>query len=1005
MDELVQLVESIYVQNSDPEHIRLAQLRLQAIQRSDNGWEFANSLMTTGKPACQFFGALTFKVQINVLASARRIGNSTPDRAGSQDDEDDDFEPNNQLGTHEKIHDAIRQLLHWVLVLFQENQPRFVMTKMLSTVATIFIKLPTQWPDCLQSFCTVIASGDTSILYEPNTHEFYQILNHMTQAQLALVLQFGQTLIEDATSDVTPNSVAPSLFEMVSRNCNYIVQLAEYLLNSDVVQRDPELTVQLLDTLNAWICFSIHNKLDEMPLKRFSSTMVALLRSPNDDIMLKSIETVTSLVTSYPRFFSVQIKEDLFQYLLDAAQQYTSTDEALLSHDSQKFCELLLAFSETCFEEFFSSSEPSATKLAALLPFIASYSQVNAIPIVEDDMAMQVLEFWSSLVDEVISVSLGSTESVAQFVAQIIETYWTRIKLPPGPVLASWTLDTWREFNTFRNDVCDFLELSYAIVGVQLYELLVNSAVGGIAQLDSASVNDCEDTWNIIECSLFCLNGLSEIIGAESSDFDKIQSVFESSLWVKLNECTNLRVRQTAVNLIGSYDAFFERPTGQPYLVPTQKYLFDSLSVPALSLIASRSLQKLCQSSREYLTQLLPSFFEIYFSRSLYATLSTTAHERTCNALASVIQALASEDQKAEYISRLLETLTARMESFIQSSNPADVDIASVISLLKCVVAIGKGIRVPDDRKDLSVAYMESVRDYWATDPCGIKSRILQMIDVCAVQAAPYNQDTEVCDICCDIFKCGFSERLSNPFVFGYDVILKFVSSKYDHGPSSCWSSLVGLTSCMLTNISVSAVDEEQSLECVTSALKIFFSSSSSFTETDLQSGTMQLLHNVLTHFTAFFLTNNSLNSIMPFAIAMMDSSDRFVLRDSRIFWAAFVCLKPAQSLEPMYFSILDTYGPSLVSILVSKVSGDAARSELDQYTEVVRKLIFSHPLRCKPWFTASLLDSPNQSVAKQDLKSRNQFLAKLLTLRGSFQTKAVIKDFWLVCRGIADYV
>ena len=61
---LYQLVQKLY-QPGSPQGIASIQTSLQKLQRSQQGWQFADALLRSDDEKVRFFGALTFTIKIN----------------------------------------------------------------------------------------------------------------------------------------------------------------------------------------------------------------------------------------------------------------------------------------------------------------------------------------------------------------------------------------------------------------------------------------------------------------------------------------------------------------------------------------------------------------------------------------------------------------------------------------------------------------------------------------------------------------------------------------------------------------------------------------------------------------------------------------------------------------------------------------------------------------------------------------------------------------------------
>ncbi|KAL8974302.1 MAG: hypothetical protein Q9197_001447 [Variospora fuerteventurae] len=103
-----------------------------------------------------------------------------------------------------------------------------------------------------------------------------------------------------------------------------------------------------------------------------------------------------------------------------------------------------------------------------------------------------------------------------------------------------------------------------------------------------------------------------------------------------------------------------------------------------------------------------------------------------------------------------------------------------------------------------------------------------------------------------------------------------------------------------------------------------------------------------------------------------------------------------------MVDSILAQYGPHATLIIVHKISGQCARSEVETYAEPLKRLAFTQ-VRAKQWLEdAFYTDSfPNQKMA---FNQKRLFLEKVMSLRGAKRTTRVTMDWWSDCRW-CDYL
>ena len=112
----------------------------------------------------------------------------------------------------------------------------------------------------------------------------------------------------------------------------------------------------------------------------------------------------------------------------------------------------------------------------------------------------------------------------------------------------------------------------------------------------------------------------------------------------------------------------------------------------------------------------------------------------------------------------------------------------------------------------------------------------------------------------------------------------------------------------------------------------------------------------------------------------------------------------------------MEDYGPKLCHVLIRNISGEAARSDLETLTEPLRKLVVSHA-RAKSWlqdalsshsFISQRVDESQKRIWLQqiikfvtlDILNAEHLAYEYYSLRGERGTNAIVKEFWMACRG-----
>ena len=113
--------------------------------------------------------------------------------------------------------------------------------------------------------------------------------------------------------------------------------------------------------------------------------------------------------------------------------------------------------------------------------------------------------------------------------------------------------------------------------------------------------------------------------------------------------------------------------------------------------------------------------------------------------------------------------------------------------------------------------------------------------------------------------------------------------------------------------------------------------------------------------------------------------------------------------------AVMQHHGPLICQILTWKIAGEAARSELEELAEPLKRMVFCQPY-AKAWLSDALYsqDFPSTKVSAANkrvwlqkimayvrkLRRYKFMLIWLCSLRGGKGTNQMVKDFWIQCRG-----
>lgn len=838
------LVGTLYDPKATPEEVFQAQQEVQALQRSQLGWQLGVALLNSPHPNAQFLGALSFMVKVT---------------------------------NGEQPSDSFQQLLNQLEVAKQRQYAPFVVRKILGVYAALLLRSPDPWDKAIKNIALILGNGDA-------------------------LCEFLRMVIEDGQAD------SVRLRARAEPAAPFVLQILDGLR-----------TPQAIDCWAVWA-----NAFFDL----MQPLVPQILRDLEDATLFeKACNVVKDIYGSHWREWSIGDRRILTETIANILNVPLEDDNFL------SFARLVLEvslqdFTETRFHRY-------------ILQLSGSHEHVT-----EDELAFEVLEFWSEYVEHLISAGCHADPVIED----VISIYLPRIKI--------WNMSTseFNEFNEFRRQFTDFLELAYPLVGVKLFNSLTQTILANISA-----------DWIAVECGCYALTGLAEIVGTQTEEYQALLAVFGSPLWDELQKCPLWRPRQTGVQMIGSFVGFFSQPEMRTFLAPTLNYLFNSLRSRPLQNAAARSISQLCESCRTQLSGEWQTFLGIY--SQICGSLEETAHFRTVAGITYVIESLPNPEVQDQALNELL--------GITQTCG------ASPLTFLKLVAEVAKSFRTPSDM--VPPDELAKASNYWVSHT-GLRDQVISIL-----QAALASDDPLVTETCCRLIKAGLVETKMSPFVFEDNVVVDFIRAKWENGPESSRPVVVDLAAFLVST-------EVSAKQLKPQVVEILFSTFQNITG-DCTVKFLELLMHVVTGCPQALESSPYTTDFLQLALLSLGSTDRFVLRAATSFWTSFLS-------QPLLNAALNVVGPDLTNVLCLQISGLASRSDLDPVTDVIKVMMSKHQRVCSVWFKDHILDNPQQrNIFNLEKPKRAEFLAQLSLVRGSRQTNEVVKRFWLSCRGIPDYL
>lgn len=408
--------------------------------------------------------------------------------------------------------------------------------------------------------------------------------------------------------------------------------------------------------------------------------------------------------------------------------------------------------------------------------------------------------------------------------------------------------------------------------------------------------------------------------------------------------------------------------------------MFTCLSTPALTPSASKSIASLCSSCRTSLTSEVSAFLQQYKIFVTSPGADDTAKERVLCAISYVVQALPSDEARLEPTAALLEYVAADARQSIDllyhDAQEAARDLAT--NSLRCLVAIGKGLQVPED-VPIDLGDNTSANNFWNVGPGrDLQAQLLQIIQsICST----FQHVGEIIDTACAIFKTGFTETVPCLFGIDADVVTDFLL-QYSWRTETILataSTFVGSHSVdKRIDIRPRVVKLMQLVDTLTEQL------GNPQKDPEIAQSSVEFLHKVVRCYPEIFVQYqpaNNLERLVLFTLNSLSVREPLVKKAATGFWSSLLTLFDLElGVQQATDGIVLACGPRLAEKLVSvgvldnmfsniiclhtgqAIAGGCQRSEVEVFADPLRKLVTRHP-RVKSWLQAAVEDNTTLGV------------------------------------------
>ncbi len=970
------LVQRFY-QPGRPQEIKKIEDQIQTFQFSNQGWQLADTLLYSEDRNVRFFGALTFTIKIK-----RDSASLTESEARS----------------------LVERLLQHLIRLVNRGESALVIKKLCSALVAYYLLPSTLWSRPVFNVMVSLSQRQGFDISGLSTLDLAQSLsNH----QLLAALWFSMGLAEEAKQALVVNEQSLRYDMRVAANTEDVASLLYASIDIRIpqdgigIQRIQE----ALKCSQSWIMYAQRVWMDQGPtLRPLQSLFPLFLRAlEQDELYEQASELLVDILSNFSIFLTENDYGSLAKLLTtpkvgNLFNEIISGDH---SPEATSYARVCLAYGEAAVQDLARRDDVNLAQLLFQLMQLLSHEGYPGVE--DDDFCSQALVFWQ-IYAEYITDSLYTLEpdqmppwmhAAQGRLLQVIDTCWAKIRQPPEDIALRWDSEDRTNFQSFRNDVEDFLQTSQTVLGMKIFEKF--------AWLVLKSLE--EQAWHQLEASIFCLEALSEVVSEDNYVDVVLSNLFGSAIFSEMTGRKDeipAKTRQATVSMITRFIGFFERH--KEHLPAMLNFLFHSLRVPDLGNVAAKAIFTVCSSCRTSLISELEVFIKQYEAIQKENTLESSVKENVLAGIAAIIQTLPTDAGKLEPLRTLLGFIEFDLASTFANMRavqhtPADSEEYQTTGLctLKSLASMGKALRAPDDAViDLEVEVPTS--GFWTSDGEGSALQAL-VIEIVETLTSSMYWNSEIVEAACQVLRSGFRETTPGLFVFPPQTTVKFFLSS--SMTTSRLDLIISTAAAMLSCRSSSSTGMlEAASTCISHAIHLIATlDHNPSVDPEVAASIIDLADKCIPSYLLSMRHLESINDLLRFTISSLSSSEIMPLRSAAHFWSVFVQKYDlSEEVAQFQYHVMQTYGPTICVILIHGIAGEVPRSNLETLAESLKKLIFAQP-QAKQWISAAL-EHPNFPSKKITAAQKRIWLQKVMNLRGARKTNNEVKDFWVLCRG-----
>ncbi|XP_056277456.1 importin-13-like isoform X1 [Pseudoliparis swirei] len=924
------------------ERKNVAQKWLTQAQASAQAWQFCWALLGPDKlPEVQFFGASTLHTKISHHWS--------------------------DLPTDQ--HESLRmQLLSHILHF--SSGPKMVLTRLCAALASMALNLiPQVWSQPVADMVRAFqpqkpdSEGSCEAVQDP-------------QAHCLALLELLTVLPEEFQSGRLAQARRTQLRGALAGEWAVVCPLLRQLLQSQ--DSSNQVKEKVLRCLSSWVGLDVPlGESHELVQDCFSALS-------NPELFDTAVETIVNAISQPDCRRYVDALVNLMPLVLGLHDQLRTAAQDGDMETSHGICRIAVAMGETHSRVLLEQVEHWQEYLALVNMILFCTGIPGHYPVSETSSSL-TLTFWYTLQDDILSFEEEKQAVYLQVYRpvyfQLVDVLLHKSHYPSEEEYAAWSSDDKEQFRIYRVDISDTLMYVYEMLGAELLSNLYDRLGRQLMDPQKSAV------WQDTEALLFGFQSIAETIDVNYSDV--IPGLI--GLIPRIN-ISNVMLADTVMYTIGSLAEWLaDHPVMLGGILPM---VLQGLVKAELSVSSVSTLKRICRECRHDLSP----FAQDILTMSQDVLVKKIHKSSQCMWLMQALGFLLSALPLEEILGRLHSLITPHVQQLdaLAQQEPDPTNKQSIIHILGMLSSLFTTLDINRQADSLEGAPSPRLTPSQSTqNPVVVV--LQQVFTLIQNILSKWLDDSDVVEAVCEVFDksvrtllhdfgpmvAELSEMLVQifcafPQASALDLarLLVHIFSGEEHHISHIKSLIVVLTSATLTIFEQGPRDHP-----------------------DIAESFMHLHAQILKRKPDMYLSDQlDVKKLFYCGILSLKFPETTTVKAATLF---FTELLPRCKDMPSLGEVLHSDGKLLTETILQAVGGEAPRSLMEHFSEVLLSLNRNCPALLSQWLKETL-QTPGFPSAQVSTEQKHTFRQQLLREQThKRRVKDIVKEFSLLCRGL----